>query len=119
MDMIMMLKTASLLFAAAALGGILMAGLRFSGRPRPPSWLAMGHGLLAAAGLTLLIYAWWNVGIPLMAQFATVLFIIAAMGGAAMNLLFHVKQLSLPIPLMIVHGLLAVSAFVLLLLSVF
>lgn len=119
MDMIMMLKTASLLFAAAALGGIFMAGLRFSGRPRPPSWLAMGHGLLAAAGLTLLVYAWCNVGIPPMAQFATVLFILAAAGGAAMNLLFHAKQLPLPIPLMIVHALLAVSAFVLLLLSIF
>lgn len=117
--MITMLKTAALLFAAAALGGILMAGIRFSGRPRPPSWLAMGHGLLAAAGLTLLIYGWWNVGIPLLAQFATGLFIIAATGGAAMNLLFHAKQLPLPIPLMIVHALLAVTAFVLLLLSVF
>lgn len=115
----MMMKTSALLFAAAALGGILMAGLRLSGRPRPPSWLAMGHGLLAAAGLTLLIYAWCNSGIPLMAQFATVLFIIAAIGGAAMNLLFHSKQLPLPIPLMIVHALLAVSAFGLLLLSVF
>ena len=119
MEMIIMLKAASLLFAAAALGGILMAGLRFNGHPRPPSWLAMGHGLLAAAGLTLLIYAWCNAGIPAMAQIATVLFIIAAIGGAAMNLLFHSKQLPLPIPLMIVHGLLAVSAFVLLLLSVF
>ena len=119
MDMMIMLKTAGLLFTAAALGGILMAGIRFSGRPRPPSWLAMGHGLMAAAGLTLLVYAWSNGGIPLLAQFATGLFIIAATGGAAMNLLFHAKQLPLPIPLMLVHALLAVSAFVLLLLSVF
>ena len=119
MEMMMMLKTAALLFAAAALGGILMAGIRFSGHPRPPSWLAMGHGLLAASGLTLLIYAELMAGIPLLAKFALALFIIAAIGGAAMNLLFHTKQLPLPIPLMIVHALLAVSAFVLLLLSIF
>ena len=119
MDMITMLKTAALLFAAAALGGILMAGIRFSGRPRPPSWLAMGHGLLAAAGLTLLAYAYFMVGIPVLACYALVLFVIAALGGAAMNLLFHSKQLPLPIPLMIVHALLAVTAFALLLLSVF
>lgn len=119
MDMMLMLKTSCLLFSAAALGGILMAGLRFSGRPRPPSWLAMGHGLLAAAGLTLLIYAWSTADIPVMAQFATVLFIIAAAGGAAINLLFHVKQLPIPISWMVVHAVLAIAAFVLLLLSVF
>ena len=119
MDMIMMLKTATALFAAAALGGVIMAVIRFSGQPRPPSWLAMGHGLLAASGLTLLAYAHCTVGVPAYAQYALVLFLIAAIGGAAMNLLFHDKQRSLPIPLMIVHALLAVSAFMLLLLSVF
>lgn len=119
MDMMMMLKTAALLFSVAALGGILMAGIRFSGRPHPPSWLAMGHGLLAAAGLTLLVYADLMVGIPLLGEIALALFIIAAIGGAAMNLLFHAKRLPLPIPLMVGHALLAVAAFVLLLLCVF
>ncbi len=119
MDMMMMLKTATALFAAAALGGAIMAVIRFSGHPRPPSWLAMGHGFAAAAGLTLLAYAHCTVGVPVYATYALVLFIIAALGGAAMNLLFHAKELPLPIPLMIIHALLAVSAFVLLLLSVF
>jgi len=118
MDMMMMLKTSALLFAAAAFGGILMAGIRFSGRPHPPSWLAMGHGFLAAAGLTLLAYAHCTVGVPAFAFYALVLFLIAALGGAAMNLLYHAKQLAQPIPLMLVHAWLAVTAFVLLLLSV-
>lgn len=119
MNMMLMLQTATVLFALTALGGALMAGIRFSGRPRPPSWLVMGHGFLAAAGLTLMIYAELTVGIPTLAEFALGLFITAAIGGAAINLLFHAKQLKIPIPLMLVHAALAVSAFVLLLCSVF
>ena len=113
------INTSAALFGVAALGGVLMAGMRFSGMPHPPAWLAMVHGLLAAAGLTLLMYAAVAVGIPAMAQLALVLFIIAAIGGAALNLLFHWKLLPLPIPLMILHALLAVAGFVLLLVSIF
>lgn len=119
METYTMLQTAAVLFGVAALGGLLMAGMRFSGTPRPPAWLAMVHGLLAAAALTLLIYAAATVGIPRMAQFALGLFVIAAIGGATMNLLFHWKLLPLPIPLMIGHALLAVAGFVLLLLSLY
>lgn len=117
MESMMMLKTATTLFVLTAVGGLLMAAMRFNGSPRPPSWLAMSHGFLAAAGLTLLIYAALTVGIPVMAQIGLGLFCVAALGGAAMNLLFHAKQLSLPIPLMITHGSLAVMGFVVLLLS--
>ena len=119
METYTMLQTAAALFGAAALGGLLMAGMRFSGTPRPPTWLAMGHGLLAAAGLTLLIYAAATAGVPRTAQIAMVLFVIAAAGGAAMNLLYHWKLLPLPIPLMVVHALLAVAGFVLLLVTLY
>ena len=51
------LKTATVLLALGALGGLLMAGMRFAGRPHPPAWLAMLHGVLAAAAITLLLYA--------------------------------------------------------------
>jgi len=112
------MRTSAALFGLAALGGLWMAGMRLRGIPRPPAWLAMGHGLLAAAGLTLLIYAALTVGIPPMAQLAAGLFIIAAIGGAAMNLLFHWKLLPLPIPLMVLHALFAVAGFALLLLSI-
>ena len=114
-----MLQVAAVLFGIAALGGLVMAGMRFTGIPRPPAWLAMVHGLLAAAGLTLLIYAAMSVGIPLMAQVALGFFVVAAIGGAAMNLLFHWKLLPLPIPLMIIHALLAVIGFVLLLMCIY
>lgn len=119
MEITMMLQTAAVLFALAALGGMLMAGIRFSGRPRPPSWLAMGHGFIAAAGLTLLIYTELTVGMPVLAELALGLFIIAAIGGAVMNLMFHNRQLPLPIPLMIAHAGLAAAAFILLLLGIY
>lgn len=114
-----LMRAAVTLFGFAALGGVLMAGMRLSGVPRPPAWLAMGHGLLAAAGLTLLIYAAVVVGIPQLAQIALGLLAVAAVGGVAMNLLFHWKLLPLPIPLMIFHGLLAVTGFILLLICIF
>lgn len=113
------MSVAAALFGLAALGGLLMAGIRLSGTERPPTWLAMVHGLIAAAGLTLLIYAALTVGIPPLAQIATGLFIVAASGGAAMNLLYHWKMRPLPIPLMMGHALLAVTGFVLLLMCVF
>ena len=119
METYTMLQTAAALFGAAALGGLLMAGMRVSGTPRPPTWLAMGHGLLAGAGLTLLIYAAATAGVPRTAQIAMVLFVIAAAGGAAMNLLYHWKLLPLPMPLLVLHALLAVAGFVLLLLTLY
>lgn len=110
----LVMVTAAVLFGIAALGGLVMAGIRFSG-PNPPTWLAMLHGFLSAAALTLLIYAACTIGLPMLAQTAIVLFIIAALGGVVMNLNFHWKLLPLPKWLVVVHAVLAVSGFVLLL----
>ena len=105
-----MLTTATYLLAASALGGITIALMRFRGIPRPPLWFAMGHGLTAAAGLTLVLYATLMGAVPQMDQLAAVLFLGAALGGAALNLLYHAKGLALPIPLILGHGLLATVA---------
>jgi len=118
MEPSMSMQAATALLGVGALGGLVMAGIRFSGVPRPPSWLAMLHGVLAAGGLTLLIYTALTVGIPLMAQFALGLLVVAALGGTFINLQFHSKMLPLPIPLMIGHAVIAVAGFALLLLSV-
>lgn len=114
-----MIKISAILFGTAAVGGAVMATMRFSGIPRPPAWMAMGHGLMAGAGLTLLIYAAMTLGIPPIAQFALGFFVIAAMGGAIMNLFFHWKLLPLPIPLMVIHASLAITGSVLLLICVY
>ncbi|MFC0679424.1 hypothetical protein ACFFGH_16430 [Lysobacter korlensis] len=116
MDSMTMLQTASALFALAALGGLAMAASRFFGhKHNPPSWLAMAHGLLAAAGLTLLIYAAFTVGVPWSAALAAVLFVVAAVLGVVLNLVYHLRDRLIPGGLTTLHAVLAVSAFVLLL----
>ena len=109
------LLTSTVLLAIAAAGGLLMAGIRFVGDRPPPASLAMLHGFLAAASVTLLLYAAATVGLPGMALIALALFLAAAAGGAILNLNYHWKQLPLPKWLIIVHAIAAVAGFLLLL----
>jgi hypothetical protein len=113
MDAIPMLQAAVALFAIAAAGGLVMAGIRLLGRHNPPAWLSMLHGLLAAAGVTLVAYAAAIGGVPTPGGWALFLFVVAAAGGAAMNLLWQWRQRPLPVGLMIGHAGIAVLAFLL------
>jgi hypothetical protein len=115
MEPMMMLRAAAGLFALAAVGGLLMAGIRLAGNRNPPIWLAYGHGLLAGAGLTLLVYANATMSVPRAALWSLLLLLAAAAGGTAMNLLFHWQQRPLPKPLLFGHMSLAVFGFILLL----
>jgi hypothetical protein len=115
MEPVLIMKTASALLAIAALGGLTMAGIRFRGKPQPPTWLAMLHGFLSAAALTLLLYAYFTVGLPALASWALLLFLIAAAGGAFLNLNYHWKMLPLPKGLIVGHAGVAVVGFALLL----
>lgn len=83
------------------------------GAERPPSWLAMAHGLLAGSGLTLLLYAGLTAGIPSLAWIGIVLLATAALGGVYLNLAFHARLLAIPKTIVIVHALLAATGFVL------
>lgn len=115
MEPVLILKTASVLLAIAALGGLTMAGIRFGGKLQPPTWLAMLHGFLSAAALTLLLYAYFTVGLPALASWALLLLLIAAAGGAFLNLNYHWKMLPLPKGIIVGHALIAVAGFALLL----
>jgi hypothetical protein len=119
MEPYLVLKTSAALLLIAALGGAVMAVIRFSGKPHPPTWLAMLHGFIAAAAVTLLAYATFTVGLPTLANGALVLFLIAAAGGVVMNLNYHWKLLPLPKWLVVVHAAIAVLGFLLLLGSIF
>lgn len=112
------LKTATVLFGLAAVGGVLMLLIRLRGAPRPPTLIAMIHGLVAAAGLTLLVYFGAVHGIPDLAKAAAGVFALAAVGGLWLNVKFHANQLPLPIAGILVHAAIAVTAFGLLLLAV-
>ena len=115
MEPALLMKTACVLLAIAALGGLTMAGIRFAGKPQPPTSLAMLHGFLSAAALTLLLYAYFTVGLPALAAWALLLFLIAAAGGAFLNLNYHWKMLPLPKGMIVGHALIAVVGFALLL----
>ena len=116
-DAYSMMKTAAVLLAIAAAGGLLMAVIRFGGADRPPSAIAMIHGLLAGSALTLLIYAAATVGLPSLALAATGLLVVVAIVGVSLNLMYHDKRLPLPKGIIVVHGVVAVGAFVLLLMA--
>jgi len=119
MEAMGMIQTATGLFAVAAVGGVVMAAIRMLGKRNPPHWLAMAHGFLAGAGLTLLIYAALTVGLPGRAMTALVLFAAAAAGGVVLNLTYQMRQRPLPVGFMLGHAALAVVAFVLLLAAAF
>ena len=109
--------TALVLFAIAALGGVAMAVMRFRGAERPPTGLALLHGALAAAGIIVLIVAMLSTPNPAQARTALVLFIVAALGGFYL-FAQHVQKRALPIPVILVHALIAVIGFLILLVVV-
>lgn len=111
------MQAAAILLGITALGGLVMAIMRWRGAPRPPDWLAMLHGLLAAASLTLLIHAALTVGLPSLALLSLALLVVAALGGVYLNLRYHTKLLPLPKGWIIGHAALAVIAYGLLLLA--
>jgi hypothetical protein len=107
---------AIVLFALAALGGVVLAILRFRGRPTLPLGLAVVHGLLAAAGLVVLIWAVAAGGLA--AKGSLALFVVAALGGFVL-FSFQLRQKAIPIGVMLIHAIVAVVAFVLLLVRVY
>ena len=119
MESIRMLQVSTYLFAITALGGIAMGLIRFTGGRNPPSWLAMLHGFLAAAGLTLLAYAVFTMETPSLAFMALLLFLAGSAGGIVLNLLYHLKGIALPKWFVAVHALISVLAFVLLYMAAF
>ena len=118
MDAQLMLRTGVVLLALTAAGGLLAAGFRFSGRPHPPSFLAMLHGLLAAAGLTLVLYVAVVSGLPGGAWLGLLLLLAAVLGGLVLNLGYHWKNQPLPIWLVLGHAAVAAAGLVLLALAV-
>ena len=113
------METSAVLLAIAALGGVVMAVMRLKGRELPPLALAVLHGLVAAAGLVTLVGAVKGQVVPMITLVALAGFVIAALGGAVLFLLFHLKNKGLPIPLMFIHAAVAAISFVMLLISIF
>lgn len=106
------------LFAIAAVGGVVMALMRFSGRETPPMGLAVIHGLFAAGGLVALIAGLVIYGYTIATVIALIGFVGAALGGFYLFSL-HLRRTALPIPSVLLHGGFAVISFVILLVAVY
>lgn len=111
--------TAAILFATAALGGVVIATIRLRGKPYPPKWLAAIHGIVAAAGLVTLIVEATRGTLPTMGIVALIGFGLAALGGLTLFLGFHLKNRPLLIPLVLAHGTTAVISFIFLVMAIF
>jgi membrane protease YdiL (CAAX protease family) len=102
------------LFAIAALGGVVLASIRLRGT-NPPLALALIHGALAAAALVglivVVIHAGASASLP---RIALLLFVVAALGGFVL-FASHLRKKNIPVPLMLVHAVVAVGGFVTLL----
>lgn len=112
------MTVAAILFAVAAVGGVIMAAMRFGGRELPPMALAIVHGLFAASGLVALILAVVGSGASWAAVVALVGFVIAAIGGFTL-FAHHLRRQALPINYVVIHGAGAVISFVILLAAIF
>jgi hypothetical protein len=102
------------LFAIAAVGGIILAALHF-GKKTMPMWLALLHGLVAVCGVIVLIAALIKLSGATLLGVALALFAIAAVGGLTLFIGFYLPKKQLPSPIVILHALFAVSGFVLIL----
>jgi hypothetical protein len=113
------MQLAAILLSLAALGGVAMVVIRLRGAPLPPIGLATGHGTIAAIGVLVLAYNAYTPGIPQLAQIALGIFVLAALGGLTLFTMFHLKGRPLPIPLMLGHGVIALTGLGLLLYTLY
>ncbi|MFL6693997.1 MAG: hypothetical protein ACJ8GO_13670 [Ramlibacter sp.] len=111
MDALTMWKIAVAVLGLTTLFGLWMAVMRFTGRPNPPDWLPMVHGLLAGSGFTLLLYAGIASRIPQGAWGGFGLLVLAAAGGLVLNLVYQAKKRPLPVSIVLVHAAVAIVGY--------
>jgi hypothetical protein len=108
------LNIAAVLFAVAALGGIVMLYFHFGKKRNPPGMLAALHGMLAAFGLVILLVAVVSTGATGRLVWALGLFVAAALGGFYL-VSYHLRRQRLPSKVVVIHALVAVVGFLTLL----
>jgi hypothetical protein len=112
------MSLAAIFLGLAALGGMLMVAMRLGGQPRPPLWLALVHGAVAATGVGILAYTAATTAMPQMGLIALGVLVLAALGGAFIFFTYHLNEKPLPIPLILGHGFTALVGLALLIVTV-
>ena len=113
-----MINLAVILIALGAVIGLAMAIQHFKGRSPPSPALAILHGLLAGSGVIVLLLGVWDLGFGTPHTWALALFGAAALGGLYL-VSHHLRQRPLPGGVIVVHGLVAAIAFLVLLTAVY
>jgi len=113
-----MFNYAVLLIALGAVLGLYMAVQHFKGRTPPKAGVAILHGLLAVSGVIVLLLGVWEIGFGTAHTWALLLFGVAALGGLFL-VSHHMRQRSLPNGVIVIHGLVAAIAFLVLLTAVY
>lgn len=106
-----LLLAAAIVFALTAAGGALLLSYVLRGKPTP-KMVTFIHGPAGALGIVLLLALWLRGETRVAASLG--LFVLAALGGFFL-LYRDLAHGHVPRPIAIVHGLVAVTAFVLLL----
>lgn len=99
-------------FAIAAALGLILVRKRLR-EEELPLFAALTHGIFAAAGLITLCVGWLSDSLTKSGAISLFLFIVAALGGFYLASV-HFRNRKLPIPVMFIHALVAVTAFVVL-----
>lgn len=111
-----MLKIALIVFAIAALGGMVLASFVLRGRLAP--WaVSVLHALLGATGIALLLFAYLQGAATPRANAALCVFVVAALGGFYLASI-HLRGRVAPKAVVLVHASVAVVAFLTLLTAV-
>ncbi len=110
-----MIYAAVVLFAIAAVIGVALSISHSRGLPVGVP-RALVHGCFAAVGLVVLLIDLVTRPHPGSAIASFIVFLLAALGGFVL-FAFHVRKRKLPVPAIVFHGLIAVCAFVILLIS--
>lgn len=111
-----MLILSVILFAIAALGGLVLGVLGLRQRDLP-MWLSLIHGAVAAAGLITLILGVVQGNAGSLVIISLILFLITALGGFVL-FSYHLRKKPHPKGLIVIHALAAVIAFILLLIGI-
>jgi hypothetical protein len=113
-----MFMNAVWLFAVAALVGAYMAILHFRGRTPPPVPAAVLHGVLAVSAVVTLLMGVMEAGWGTVQAKALGIFVLAALGGLYL-VSFHFRGKALPSAVVVIHGMVAAVAFLMLAVAVF
>lgn len=103
-------------FVIGAMVGAVLA-IRHLGRKPVPLWGALLHGVFVVTGLTLLTVLFFHGDAEFYLVLALLLFSLAALDGFTLLFAYHLRGEPLPVVLIVIHIVLALTALLILFLG--